>query len=645
MKNTKKLTSLVLSSALLAGPLFSSQAFAAATTFTDISNSYAKNAILELANAGIVNGVGGEKFNPYGLITRQEFAIILAKALKLNVNEAPVKATFKDVPSTNKEFAYIEAAVRAGLIKGYSNGEFKGSDLLSREQMAVLFVRALGVDAAGYGEKIKFSDANQIAAYAKDAVGFAVEAGLIKGVGDNTFSPGKSAQRQEVALVASKFITVKTELNEKKEESAKTPTPVPVPTPVPAPTPVPDSTPIPSPGSSLLTPPEVNTTVTREGISFSFAVDTAWTSKINSISVKENGGESLEIPLEVFDFSTGHLEFEPIRPGNTLVVTIKATGYKDKVITLQGPAESSEVGITLDGFITQTIEDQTILVGQTEAAVTVGTLKDWIASTDKSEQTYEVFGESLTTPLDAVQVLEFGKVYTLTVFSENGEHNKDYKIMIKSSNQAPLAQNVKVSGTAKVGQTLTAGYAYFDYEGDSQGASEFKWYRADDAVGTNKAVISGANSNTYTLVSEDVGKYISFEVTPVASTGSVKGAPIESAATGAVAAEAELADSITFSAGQAYLLASAIGQMGVIMNPNIIAGDKVSISDNGSIVAYANIYQVGMRSYSFVNLKKASDNSSVSDFRQIIAHGDPINGVIYSAYDVTITKLPSSIEE
>jgi len=74
--------------------------------------------------------------------------------------------------------------------------------------MAVLFVRALGVDAAGKGAALKFSDADKIADYAKDSVGAAVELGLISGNGDGSFNPNGNAERQAVALVASKFLKV-----------------------------------------------------------------------------------------------------------------------------------------------------------------------------------------------------------------------------------------------------------------------------------------------------------------------------------------------------------------------------------------------------------------------------------------------------
>lgn len=99
---------------------------------------------------------------------------------------------------------------------------------------------------------------------------------------------------------------------------------------------------------------------------------------------------------------------------------------------------------------------------------------------------------------------------------------------------APLAQNVVVSGTARVGQTLTGSYNYVDANGDAEGASLFKWYRSADASGTNKSVILGATARTYTLQAADLGSFISFEVTPIAATGILTGNAVESARTAAV---------------------------------------------------------------------------------------------------------------
>ncbi|WEK54740.1 MAG: S-layer homology domain-containing protein [Candidatus Cohnella colombiensis] len=112
---------------------------------------------------------------------------------------------------------------------------------------------------------------------------------------------------------------------------------------------------------------------------------------------------------------------------------------------------------------------------------------------------------------------------------------------------APVASNVTVTGTAQVGETLTGSYTYSDVNGDAQGTSTFKWYRADDAAGTNKTAIAGATGTTYTLAVADLGKHISFEVTPVANKAPTTGVAVESGRTSAVipAEAAPVASNVT----------------------------------------------------------------------------------------------------
>jgi len=218
---------------------------AAAVDFDDIDGSYAKDAISELASRGILIGNGDGKFDPKGNIERQDFAIIMAKALGLNLSGAPVTPTFSDVPSNHYSFAAVEAAVKAGLIKGMGNGAFGTDANLSREQMAVIFVRALGFNAEGMGKNLSFTDSSSISSWAKDAVGAAVDLGLITGNPDGTFNPQGNAQRQAVAAVASRFLKTAEELS--TPEPTPTPSPSPTPEPTPTTTPTPTPTPIPTP--------------------------------------------------------------------------------------------------------------------------------------------------------------------------------------------------------------------------------------------------------------------------------------------------------------------------------------------------------------------------------------------------------------
>ncbi len=100
------------------------------------------------------------------------------------------------------------------------------------------------------------------------------------------------------------------------------------------------------------------------------------------------------------------------------------------------------------------------------------------------------------------------------------------------SNSAPSASNVTFTGTLKTGQTLSGSYVYSDPDSDPESSSAFKWFRSDNGSGANKTVISNATSKTYTLVSADAGKYISFSVIP--NDGTDAGTEVESGLQGPV---------------------------------------------------------------------------------------------------------------
>ena len=98
--------------------------------------------------------------------------------------------------------------------------------------------------------------------------------------------------------------------------------------------------------------------------------------------------------------------------------------------------------------------------------------------------------------------------------------------------------DVAINGTAQVGQTLTGSYIYSDADGDPEGTSTFKWL-VSDTVGGSYVVIDGATATTFLLTSAQLGKFIKFEVTPVATVDPTTGTTVKSAATIAVLAAAK----------------------------------------------------------------------------------------------------------
>ncbi len=94
-------------------------------------------------------------------------------------------------------------------------------------------------------------------------------------------------------------------------------------------------------------------------------------------------------------------------------------------------------------------------------------------------------------------------------------------------NFVPTASDVTITGAAVVGEELTGHYTFGDLDGDAEGASQLSWLRDGQPIG-------GATTDTYTLVAEDEGALIVFEVTPVAATGASPGVTVQSAAHGPV---------------------------------------------------------------------------------------------------------------
>ena len=97
-----------------------------------------------LACRGISSGFVGGTFQPNSNIRRGEFAKLAAIGLGIPTF-TPTSPTFSDVPPSNIFYAYIEAAVHAGVILGGPCGTancFRPNDFIRRSESALIIVRA-----------------------------------------------------------------------------------------------------------------------------------------------------------------------------------------------------------------------------------------------------------------------------------------------------------------------------------------------------------------------------------------------------------------------------------------------------------------------------------------------------------------------
>jgi hypothetical protein len=83
----------------------------------------------------------------------------------------------------------------------------------------------------------------------------------------------------------------------------------------------------------------------------------------------------------------------------------------------------------------------------------------------------------------------------------------------------PYVYDLFISGELLVGHEITGNYTYFDPNADLEGESIYQWYVSDDPYGITAEIIDGAVFENYLIAEEHYGKYLVFQVTPVAATG------------------------------------------------------------------------------------------------------------------------------
>lgn len=201
------LCSFILIGIIISSPSISSYAQINDTTlqpFTDVPvNSYAYNAINELRQRSITNGIGGNKFGYGQTVTRGEFITFLVRLMGWELVQ-PTGSSFYDNNNSGK-FYYnpIETALEHGVISKNS-GTFRPEDPITRKEAAIMLVNCLGYGTLA--EKLTylgkpFPDVTDNIGYITIANDF----GIFNGTGAG-FDPDGFALREQVAAILVRMI-------------------------------------------------------------------------------------------------------------------------------------------------------------------------------------------------------------------------------------------------------------------------------------------------------------------------------------------------------------------------------------------------------------------------------------------------------
>ena len=179
-------------------------------SFVDVAQTawYAK-AVSSVAAAGLVKGVGENRFDPTAPMTRGSLATVLHR---LSQGKTDYETTFKDVAGDKYYTEGVAWAAQTGVVTGYTEEIFAPDDVITREQLAVMLARyakLIGMDTKADSKALdQFADGENTGSWAADGVAWCVENGILKGKGQNNLDPTANVTRAEVAVMLDRFIAL-----------------------------------------------------------------------------------------------------------------------------------------------------------------------------------------------------------------------------------------------------------------------------------------------------------------------------------------------------------------------------------------------------------------------------------------------------
>lgn len=192
----KKIVSTFLALFLLIS--FSQQNITFATSFKDIPEGHQYYDHVEFLVLSNVLSPGGNYF-PDRYLTREEFAIQIVRAKGIPLART-VRNEFKDINGDSWTNLHIQAAADAGFIKGFLDGTFKPKRSITRAQYATMIQRAF--DFPKLSTK-KFPDVNSRTTSSVEAIEAIASAGVISGFTDGNFRPNQFVKKGQAAKIFS----------------------------------------------------------------------------------------------------------------------------------------------------------------------------------------------------------------------------------------------------------------------------------------------------------------------------------------------------------------------------------------------------------------------------------------------------------
>ena len=154
----------------------------------------------DFVEKGILSGISSKTFSPGNNVKREEFIKVVVSLFPYNTKN--VKCDFEDVNEQDWYYPYVAAGTNAGVINGIGNNKFGVGEYITRQDICTVLYRVL--KEQGYDlketrkEELEFLDDQEISQYAYEAIAKLYKAGVINGVDDAHMAPKSYATRAQM---------------------------------------------------------------------------------------------------------------------------------------------------------------------------------------------------------------------------------------------------------------------------------------------------------------------------------------------------------------------------------------------------------------------------------------------------------------
>ncbi len=190
----------VLVAAMLLSPI--PAAAAAGSRYSDVPpGDWAVSAIEKAGEYGLMEGLPGGVFGYGHQMDRASFVAILCRMLGW-AQEKPAAPSYSDVTPGHWAYGWVEAALSHGALE--KDSPFRPGDSITREEMAVMLVRALDYDQLAAGMKdspLPFTDVSTNRGYIALAYRFGIINGVKQDDGSYRFFPSNPSNREIAAAM------------------------------------------------------------------------------------------------------------------------------------------------------------------------------------------------------------------------------------------------------------------------------------------------------------------------------------------------------------------------------------------------------------------------------------------------------------